>query len=374
MSAAARALPKWASVVLALMVFGGSARADDGESSFQLKPGEFPPEGTARYIAGELIDVDPYERKFVLRLDRTDGQKRSEFDRPHSAMMLPFGSVYYHGAPAALEDVPLGTHLHGLFYERDREVKTHPVEPFQGRRSTEATFNRCLRLEDDFSHYSRQGKAWKVDKVDLEAKKLAATLHEGGKALGESTEFELLESTRVWKGKGFAGLDALAPGQLIQLNITWATIYGPGRIRDVWADDESRKQASALQLAKHRIYVRLRGLPGWIDAVDNKERILTITFFDNVDPTLIDELEVKQQCGVAVAEENLVTYDPVNDRKRGPVLERLVTAKAPGSSGIQYKLKTDLLLEGYRPARIVRVYPASWPVIALPPEEKLFGR
>ena len=26
--------------------------------------------------------------------------------------MLPYGSIYYHGAPAALCDIPLGTHLH----------------------------------------------------------------------------------------------------------------------------------------------------------------------------------------------------------------------------------------------------------------------
>ena len=46
----------------------------------------------------------------------------------------------------------------------------------------------------------------------------------------------------------------------------------------------------------------------------------------------------------------------------------------PGSSGWQITLKMDLLLEGYRPKRVVRLYPAAWKVIALPREEQFFGR
>ena len=65
---------------------------------------------------------------------------------------------------------------------------------------------------------------------------------------------------------------------------------------------------------------------------------------------------------------------PVNDRKRGPVLEKSEVAELPGSSGVQARIQPDLLLEGYRPGRIVRVYPGDWPVIALPLEERYFGR
>ena len=43
-------------------------------------------------------------------------------------------------------------------------------------------------------------------------------------------------------------------------------------------------------------------------------------------------------------------------------------------SGVQIKVKPDLLLEGYRPGKIVRVYPSGWPVIALPREEQFFGQ
>jgi hypothetical protein len=46
----------------------------------------------------------------------------------------------------------------------------------------------------------------------------------------------------------------------------------------------------------------------------------------------------------------------------------------PGSSGVQIKVKCDLLLEGFRPKRVVRFYPATWKVMALPREEQFFGR
>ena len=69
-----------------------------------------------------------------------------------------------------------------------------------------------------------------------------------------------------------------------------------------------------------------------------------------------------------------MTYDPVNDRKTGSVLEVKKIPVEPGSSGVQIKLKMDMMLEGYRPKRIVRFYPETWKVIALPKEEEYFGR
>ena len=77
---------------------------------------------------------------------------------------------------------------------------------------------------------------------------------------------------------------------------------------------------------------------------------------------------------LAVARETLMSYDPVNDRKTGSVLEVKKIPAEPGSSGVQIKLKMDMMLEGYRPKHIVRFYPPTWKVIALPKEEEYFGR
>jgi len=40
-----------------------------------------------------------------------------------------------------------------------------------------------------------------------------------------------------------------------------------------------------------------------------------------------------------------------------------------GSSGVQIRLKVDLVLEGFRPGRVVRIRPMNWPDDAVPREE-----
>ena len=58
---------------------------------------------------------------------------------------------------------------------------------------------------------------------------------------------------------------------------------------------------------------------------------------------------------------------------KGPILDVIKTDdEAPlGSSGIQIRFETDLIIEGVRPGRVVRVRPASWPQVNVPREEYL---
>ena len=371
-------------------------RTDDNPDKslpwFQIVDGKFPPENSGHAISGELIQVDHLERRFYLRVDRNDSQERGVFDLPLDGAMLPYGSIHYHGAPAALQDIPLGTHLHGLFYLKSPDDKSPPPPSAYRRFTPEAAFKRCLRLEDDFSHCVRQAQTWKIDAVHLEEKKLTATLQHAGAAVGKPKLFDLLSSTRVMTGDRFGNLELLQPGQEVQFNITWATLYGPGRIIDIWLDDTSRQLATARQRERHRNHIRERGLPGWVDAVDDEAQIVTITFFGGVDPALFAELRGinpepfgwplskpednpnAPKGTIAVARESLMTYDPVNDRKGGNILCIEKVPLAPGSSGVQIKVKCDMLLEGYRPRHIVRFYPATWKVNALPREEQFFGR
>ena len=95
---------------------------------FQLVDGEFPPEGSAHAISGDLILVEHPKRIFRIRVDRDDSQDRGVWDLPLEAEMLPYGSIYYHGSLAALSDIPLGTHLRGLFYKRPPTDKTPPPD------------------------------------------------------------------------------------------------------------------------------------------------------------------------------------------------------------------------------------------------------
>jgi hypothetical protein len=246
-------------------------------------------------------------------------------------------------------------------------------------------------LEDDFTHNQRRNQLWKIDSVDLSGRKLVATLFSDGAAFGTPKSFDLLTSTRVMKDNGFGSLETLVAGQMVLMNITWATLYGPGRIVDIWVDETSRDLAIAHQLERHRNHIRERGLAGWVDAVDDEAQVVTITFFGGVDPRLFDELThtdsepfgwplskpedrpADPKGTIAVARESLMTYDPVNDRKGGNIVDIKQVAIRPGCSGVQVRVKCDMLLEGYRPKKIVRFYPATWKVNALPREEQFHG-
>jgi hypothetical protein len=356
---------------------------------FKLVDGEFPPEGSAHAISGELIFVAHPKRTFRIRVDRDDSQDRGKWDLPLEADMLPYGSIYYHGSFAALPDIPLGTHLRGLFYWRRTDDKTPVPEGLYRRGVTpDVDFRRCFRLEDDFSFHARQKQLWRIESVSLAENKLTARLHQEGKPVGESKIFELTNATRVLQGRGFAKLDALKPGQDVLFNLNWATLYGPGRITDLWLDAEARELATAQQREQNRLYIRDRGLPAWVSAVDDEQEIVTVTLFSNVDPALFADLKLdapipkgmppetktKPGANLFVAEPSLLTYDPTNDRKGGEILDRKTIPAMPGSSGIQLRVKCSMLLEGYRPRRVVIVQPATWIYRTLPMEEQLFSR
>jgi len=356
---------------------------------FQLFDGEFPPEGSAHAISGELIRIEHPLRTFRIRVDRDDSQDRGVWDLPLEAEMLPYGAIFYHGSFAALADIPLGTHLRGLFYKRPPEDKTPPPDGAYRRGITpDVEFRRCFRLEDDFSYHARQKQLWKIESMSLKENKLVARLHQEGQPAGEPKTFEITKATRVMQGAGFGKLDALPPGQDVLFNLTWATLYGPGRITDLWADAEARDLATAQQREVHQLYIRDRGLPAWVSAVDDEQETVTVTLFSNVDPALFDDLglnapipkgmpettKTQPQANLFVAEPNLMTYDPINDRKGGNILERTTAPAAPGSSGFQLKVKCNMMLEGYRPRRIIVVQPATWIYRTLPVEEQLWGR
>ena len=77
---------------------------------YRPKQGEFPSLKEAKFHRGELVFVDHINRRGSLRIF-TDGYFRER--RLHHFAMLPYGMIYYHGAPADLRDIPLGTVLYG---------------------------------------------------------------------------------------------------------------------------------------------------------------------------------------------------------------------------------------------------------------------
>jgi hypothetical protein len=239
------------------------------------------------------------------------------------------------GRAGSVAGHPVGTHLRGLFYQADPDDKTPLPETSYRRKTPEWGFRRCFRIEDDFTFHARQKQLWRIDSVDLGMKKLAATLLEAGKPAGDGKPklFDLTTSTRVFQGDRIADLKGLKTGQTVQLNFTWVTLYGPGRITDIWLDEAARTRATAQQLERHRQHIRESGLAGYVSAVDDDAQVVTITFFSGVDPNLFEEIhnvdtnkvgrplakEADNQAApkgtIAVARESLMTCDPVNDRK-----------------------------------------------------------
>lgn len=353
-------------------------RTDAGDATlpwFQLVPGEFPSIGSAHYVAGELISVDHVNRTGVLRPDRTDAQRRGDWDLPHAFTMLPFGSLSYHGAPAELRDIPLGTHLHGYFYLEEPKPKDPKAKPSSNapRVSLEAAFNRCFRLEDDFSYCGRLGRTWRVEAVDPAIGTLSLLGITAGTPDAKPTAFQIGGITRVWQGRSVASLGELAVGQTLTANLTVCTLKGPGRCSSLWLDQESRDLATAHQFEVHRQFIREHGLPGWVDTVDNSQGLVSVQLFAGFDPQLMDAFLPNDSVTAAVAEENLRTWDQINDRKAGPLVavERASPLLA-GQSGFRVTFKPSLLLEGFRPKRVVRIWPSAWKVDDLPREERLY--
>jgi hypothetical protein len=397
-----------ATLSMANIAFSGEEapkyRTDDNLDNklpwYQPKMGIFPPEDASHYVSGELFGGNRIERELIIRVDRNDTQERALWDYPLKANMLPYGSVYYLGQYAALVDIPLGTHLHGWFFDRPEGEERHwdsfrngkPQNKHGERASPEVDFTQCLRLEDDFSYHQRRNEAWKVISVDLDAMEMVAILLKNGKESGKPKTYHLRTHSIVYEGRGIGTLKSIKAGQIVQMNLTWVTLYGPGRVMQIWLDEESRKLASAQQLENHRNYIRERGIPGWVDAIDDKNKHVTITFFDGIDTSLFKDFDIivpeplgwptsggakddmKPKGTIAVSTKSLLTYDPVNDRKGGNILEVNKVPVLPGSSGTQIKVQCGMLLEGYRPGNVVRFFPAAWKVLALPREESFFGR
>ena len=341
------------------------------------QPGQFPPADAGAVYSGELISVDHVNRRGALRLAGDGVDDRYHWAPPFKFALLPYGAVYFHGAPAELKDIPLGTVLHGRFVLPPAGDTTIPV-PAEGAHYVPKQ-NHAVLLEDNVSFSLRNGIQWQIDFVDpkqgtLKVKPLGKPLKE---SVAREQVLEFDNSTRVWKGRQSATLTDLTPGHLVQFNLTWAPEWKNGQMHlaDIWLDDESLQVARERQRQIHLRYEKVHGLPGWIDHVEHQpagKGILTVTVFAGRDTALTDEIKQGQGLRIAAAENTLRTWWGDHDYKYGPVIELKRIEQPPaGSSGIQIRMQCDELLEGFRPTRIVRLFPHNWPRIKLPPEERV---
>lgn len=345
-----------------------SLRAENPGESIP-RAGQFVPENAGTYLSGELVVIDPVNRRGGLRPD-------GDATRLHYFAMLPYGLASYCGAPAELRDLPIGTHVHGYFHLPPAgEEQVIPA----GR--SVIPQNHALSLEDDFSFYQRRGQVWKVASIDPAKGKIR--LEPSGQMAKDGINtpyiFDIDTVTRVWKDRRLVDLPEINPGTTVQFELSWSQGFRDREftISEIWLDESSAKAATEMQRRRHVRFQKQRWLPGWIDHVEHNDYgggIVTITLFGGMDATLYADLKTHQDKGyhVAVAEKSLRTWFHRSDRKLAKVAEWKELENPPaGSSGIQLKLKFTELLEGYRPGHCVRLKSDNWAFVTMPPEERV---
>ena len=376
---------------------------------FRPEPGKFPPLEKAHAYRGELVFVDHANRRGSLRVE---GKGVFRMNDPHPFAMLPYGLVRYHGAPADLRDIPLGTVLHvRAFLPPDPKTSAVPVLPVNNKEKDAnhrrgigifPAENHVLLLEDEPSYCRREGMIWKLKEVEIKNREgilIASREPEegpGGEASVETLTFDA--ATRVWRGREWLRIGDLISegtwpaegkkalgGQPVNLGITWrptpGDVFSRFHLSDIWLDDEAMQNATQHQSETHRAFIRSRWMPAWVDAVEYGQfgrATVTATLFGGMDPALYADFKTGIPALMNGVENTLKhteggTAGPTQMAARGTLLDvtKLPGEAPPGSSGIRIRFETDLITEGMRPARIVKVRPASWPDVHLPREEYL---
>ncbi len=382
-------------IALAVSIAGQltSAEKTAAEKSAAPPYGQFPEPGAGVVMTGELIDVDPINRRGLLRPGGDVAPDRYNRFLGQPFALLPYGMVYYHGAPAELKDIPLGTVLHGVFFlppaGDDSIPKPNPKDKVERQRLAYLNeHTHAALLEDDVSFYQRHTQAWRIEGTETSEKdgRQFLVVKSVGKpapaGLSGEQKFCIDMSTRVWKGKEFAELSDIQIGQTVQVNLTWDPNWGYGKfhVSDLWLDKKALEVAAEVQRQTHIRYQRYHWLPGWVDQVTydttgpNGAGAVTVTLFGGLDPSLYDEVAASRTAQIAIAEPTLRTWRKDQDSQGGTIQAIKKTPDPPlGSSGIQIRVHVRQVLAGFRAGGMVRVGLKDFPEGVIPPEQRVNG-
>jgi len=391
-----------------------AAHADE---PFRPEAGKFPPLEKAHSYRGQLVFVDHANRRGSLRV-QSDGYFHK--NPPHPFAMLPYGIIRYQGAPADLRDIPLGTMLHvRAFLPPDPKISSVPVLPVDNKKKVvgyqgeglEPAENHVLLLEDEPSHCLREGKVWKLKEARVEklGGLITATCEPKAGTAAKLSEEKLSfdSATRIHRGretltlKEWMAEDAWPAegtkslgGRAVQLGIVWkassrggsggsvqeGVAFSTFHIADIWLDDTSLQRAVDHQTELHKVHMRGYWLPAWVDSVEYGKlgrATVTATLFGGMDPSLYADFKKGVPALMNGAENTLKhvagPYGTAHMASKGSIRDVIqATGDVPlGSSGIQIRFETGLIIEGIRPGRIVRVRPEEWPKFDVPREEYL---
>lgn len=390
---------------LGVALLANTVKAEGEGEPFRPLAGKFPPLENAHVYRGELVFVDHANRRGSMRVQGAGTYFRNA---PHPFALLPYGMVRYHDAPADLRDIPLGTVLHvHAFLPPDPKTSVVPVLPVNSKNKTHGysgkgiapAENHVLLLEDEPSHCRRVGKVWKLQEVNIKGNQgMMVARREPREGRDDSAEEESLTfdaATRIWRGRERLEVQELIDegiwptsgkkqldGQAVLLGVTWkptpSGVFTRFHISDIWLDDEAMQRAARNQTATHTAFIRSRWMPAWVNAVEYGKfgrATVTATLFGGMDESLYADFQKNVSAMMNGVESTLKhtggNYGPAHMASRGSLLE--VTKQGGetplGSSGVQIRFETDLIVEGIRPGRVVRVCPANWPQVNLPREE-----
>ena len=336
--------------------------------------GVFPSKESGIHVHGDLVISDSVNRRGALREKRSTPR--------HYFAMLPYGMVWYHGAPADIRDLPPDIHMHGRFLlPIEGEEKTIPLTDKLIKDHENHRYNHAILLEDDISFYSRQGRSWKVlgfeqgggpaPRLKLSVEPVGPEI-EGG--INKAALFDIDDSTRIWQKRQLVSRQAIRPGQLVQVNLTWGP-FDSLATTDVWLDEDSLGASREIQRNRHLKLIRSRFLPGWVDAVKNYDSgggEVTVTFFGGMDSSLYSDIRKSQKVKICNAENTLRTWNYHQEHaSHATIIEKKDIKNPPlGSSDLQVKLKVVRMVDGFRPGRIVRVK-GPWTYVLLPWDEHI---
>ena len=375
------------------------------QEPFRPKVGEFPSLEEAHSYKGELTFVDHANRRGSLRID---GDGRFRFAAPSPFALLPYGLVRYHGSPADLRDIPLGTVMYAkAFLPPDPKISSVPVLPLDNREKkygyagtgVAPAENHIFLFEDEPSYCKRLGLVWKLMEINLKEDQGILTARResksGNRDVHEET-FSIDTATRFWRGKEHLYLRDLLEekalpengvrsfnDQSVLVGISWKPtpggVFKRFHVSDIWLDELAMERASRIQNETHKTFVKSRWMPGWVDEVEYGKfgrAKVTLTLFGGMDQSLYADFRKDQNATLASSENTLKhwaggTAGTIQMASRGSILD--ITKKQKGvplgSSGIQLILETNLVTEGFRPGKVIRIRPATWPVLEVPWEE-----
>ena len=407
MNAAKKKFLVLCSLLMAVAAFAaneapGTKNQEQASGPYRPVAGKFPELSKAHTYRGELVFVDHVNRRGSLRVLGVGVFRRND---PHPFAMLPYGMVRYRGAPADLRDIPLGTILHVTAYlPPDPKLSSVPVLPVDNKDRDANNYrgigvfpaeNHVLLLEDEPSYCLRLGLTWKLKGLDLEkpAAPILATLEpkQGGDAKPAEQKMTFDNATRIWRGReALSVADLIAEGkksldgQSVRLGLTWKPcpdgIFLRLHIADIWLDDAALQRAAQNQTETHKAFIRSRWMPAHVDNVDYGKfgrAKVTVTLYGGMDPALYADFQKEGVALINAAENTLKHtgghYGPAHMASKGPIVNvsKLPGSAPMGSSGIQVTMETDLIIEGIRPGKVVRIRAAIWPAVDLPREEYL---